>query len=555
MRLPSLTPTFLSAVLALVVSAPGVLAQPVPGAPAPAAQTSAAEPAPEDPLGRSTPRGAVLGFLNAARKGENELARQYLDTRLSGKPAEDLAHQLFVVLDAKLPARLTLISDAPEGSRSDPRRPDQDVVGTVTGEGGPISILVERIRRPKEEPIWLFSSTTLDSIPSLYQEVSTREYSAFLPESLRGTRIVRFRLGEWIIVLLAIPIAYFATGLLDRLLVPLARPIWRRLLGDGGRQVQTVLPVPARLLLLSLVGRWLLASLSLSLLVRQFWSNIARMLTIVAVVWLLIVIAGKVEQYVQRRIPSANFAAAQSLLRLSRRAVELLFVFAGLLAMLRHFGVDPTPALAGLGVGGIAVALAAQKTLENVIAGASLIFDQAVRVGDSLKMGEIVGTVDHIGLRSTRIRTLDRTVVSVPNGQIANASLETLSARDKFWFHPVVTLRYETTSDQLRVVLDGIRKMLETHAAVDRRSIRVRFVRLGAFSLDVEAVAYIDARDWDHFLELQEQLLFGVTEIVERAGTGIAFPSQTMYVADPRGALSARPAIDRSSREAVTRTT
>ena len=336
--------------------------------------------------------------------------------------------------------------------------------------------------------------------------------------------------------------------------MPLARPIWRRLLGDGGSQIRTVLPVPARLLLLSLLGRWLLSFLSLSLLVRQFWSNIASMVTIVTVVWLLIVIAGKVEQYVQQRIPSANAAAAQSLLRLSRRAVELLCVFAGLLATLRHFGVDPTPALAGLGVGGIAVALAAQKTLENVIAGASLIFDQAVRVGDSLKMGEIVGTVDHIGLRSTRIRTLDRTVVSVPNGQIANASLETLSARDKFWFHPVVTLRYETTPEQLRVVLDGIRTMLETRPAVDPKSIRVRFIRLGAFSLDVEGVAYLYARDWDHFLEVQEQLLFGITEIVERAGTGIAFPSQTMYVAERQGAVAARAAIE-APREAGTPTT
>ncbi len=554
MRLQSVTSTLVGAVLALVVSAPGGLAQPVPGTTTPAAQTSADKPAPTDPLGRTTPRGTVLGFLTAARKGENELARQYLDTRLSGKPAEDLAHQLFVVLDAKLPARLTLISDVPEGSRSNPLRPDQDLVGTVASAGSQIPVLVERIRRPKEEPIWLFSSTTLDSIPSLYQEVSTKDYSAFLPEFLKGARVRRFHLGEWLIVLLTIPIAYFATGLLNRLLVPLARPIWRRLLGDAGSQIHTVLPVPARLLLLSLLGRWLLSALSLSLLVRQFWSNVARMLTIVTVVWLLIVIAGKVEQYLQRRIPSANFAAAQSLLRLSRRAVELLFVFAGLLAMLRHFGVDPTPALAGLGVGGIAVALAAQKTLENVIAGASLIFDQAVRVGDSLKMGEIVGTVDHIGLRSTRIRTLDRTVVSVPNGQIANASLETLSARDKFWFHPVVTLRYETTPDQLRVVLDGIRTMLETHPAVDPKSIRVRFVRLGAFSLDVEGVAYLSARDWDHFLEIQEQLLFGITEIVERAGTGIAFPSQTMYVADPQGALAARPASDRSSREAGTPT-
>ena len=444
-----------------------------------------------------------------------------------------------MVLDARLTARLTLISDAPEGSRADPSRPDQDVVGTVTGEGAPVQILVERIRRANDEPIWLFSSTTLDSIPGLYDEVSTRASSAFLPGFRIGARGRGVRLLEWLGILLAIPIAYLATALLNRLLVPIARPMWRRLVGDGGREVRTVLPVPARLLLMSLAGQWLLSLLSLSLLVREFWSFVASMLTIVAAVWLMIVITGEIERYLQGRVPSSNASAAASLLRVARRAVEMLFVFAGLLATLRLFGVDPTPALAGLGVGGIAVALAAQKTLENVIAGASLIFDQAVRVGDTLKMGEIVGTVDHIGLRSTRIRTLDRTVVSVPNGQIANASLETLSARDKFWFHPVVTLRYETTPEQLRVVLNGIRTMLEKHAAVDPRSIRVRFVRLGAFSLDVESVAYLYARDWDHFLELQEQLLFGITEIVEQAGTGIAFPSQTMYVADRQDAPAA----------------
>ena len=144
-------------------------------------------------------------------------------------------------------------------------------------------------------------------------------------------------------------------------------------------------------------------------------------------------------------------------------------IFAGLLATLRHFGVDATPALAGLGVGGIAVALAAQKTLENVIAGASLIFDQAVRVGDALKMGEVQGTVDHIGLRSTRIRTLDRTIVSVPNSQIANISLETLSARDKFWFHPV-DRRSATRArpEQLHAVVDGIRRLLDEHPSVER---------------------------------------------------------------------------------------
>jgi MscS family membrane protein len=205
-------------------------------------------------------------------------------------------------------------------------------------------------------------------------------------------------------------------------------------------------------------------------------------------------------------------------------------IFVALLATLRHFGVDPTPIVAGLGVGGIAVALAAQKTLENVIAGASLIFDQAVRVGDFLKMGEIQGTVDAIGLRSTRIRTLDRTIVSVPNGQIANMSLETLSARDKFWFHPMVGLSYESTGDQVRAVIDGTRALLARHQAVETDSIRVRFLRLSPFSLDVDIFAYVIARDWNHFLEIQEQLLLAITDLVRDAGTSIAFPSQTMYV-------------------------
>ncbi len=536
----------------ILVLASGALAQPVPvpGGAAVTAQPPAAAPA-VDPLGRSTPRGTVWGFLHAARKGELDLARQYLDTQLGQRAAEELAQQLFVVLDARLPARLTQISDVPEGSRANPLRPDQDLVGTVTGAAGSVDILLDRVRPATEEPIWLISNTTLDAIPRLYKEVSSTTGGAILPSSLSSARLRGVRIVEWLVVLLAIPIAYFATVLLNRLLVPLARPIWRRMVGDAGPPVRSVLPVPARLLLLCVLGNWLLSFLSLSLLVRQFWSSVARTMAIVAVVWLLLVIAAEVERAVRRRVPPANAAAASSLLRLSRRAVELLIVFAGLLAMLRHFGVDPTPALAGLGVGGIAVALAAQKTLENVIAGASLIFDQAVRVGDFLKMGEIAGTVDHIGLRSTRIRTLDRTVVSVPNGQIANAALETISARDKFWFHPVVTLRYDTTSEQLHAVIEGVRHLLAQQAFVDLESVRVRFIRLGAFSLDVEVFTYLFSRDWNHFLELQEQLLFGITEIVERAGTGIAFPSQTMYVADARGALE-KPAAERSPSQAET---
>jgi MscS family membrane protein len=105
-----------------------------------------------------------------------------------------------------------------------------------------------------------------------------------------------------------------------------------------------------------------------------------------------------------------------------------------------------------------------------------------------------------------------------------------LSARDKFWFHPVVGLRYETTADQLQTVLSAIRRMLDQHSSISRESVRVRFFRLGPSSLDIDVFAYVFATDWNQFLEIQEQLLMHITDIVGRAGTSFAFPSQTVYV-------------------------
>jgi MscS family membrane protein len=526
-------------VFALVLSAPLAPGQTLPGA----ASSPPAAPAqaPSDPLNRDTPRGTVQGFLSAARQGQSDLASQYLNTSLTGQAAADLAQQLFVVLDARLQTSIRRLSDAPEGSRANPLRPNQEVVGVIESGGGNEEIVVVRIERGSSGPIWLFSERTLSLVPTLYEEVTLRWTERILPRFLTARRIGGMRLFEWLTVLLGLPLFYIVTALLNRVLTPLIRGSWRRIFRQSDLFAGNVLPAPVRLLLLAFAIRWVLAALPLSLLVRQVWSNAASLINVAAVVWLLVLLNGEIEQFIRRRFPRANVSAGASLLRLLRRGFDLLVIFVGMMAVLRRFGVDPTPALAGLGVGGIAVALAAQKTLENLVAGASLLFDQAVRVGDFMKMGDIAGTIDHIGLRSTRIRTLDRTIVIVPNSQIANASLETISARDKFWFHPVVGLRYETTPEQLRAVVDGIRGLLEKHRSIDRESVRVRFFRLGAFSLDVDVFAYLYARDWNHFLEIQEQLLFGVTEIVSRAGTEIAFPSQTMYVAN---APAAAPTAD-----------
>ena len=488
----------------------------------PAAPLPAATAPTKDALGRGTPRGTLLGFLSAARKGDFDLARHYLETTQTGRSAERLARQLFVVLDARLPARLTQVSDDAEGSRANPLAPDEDRIGAIEGPGGPIPIFVKRVKHPDAEPIWLFTDSTLAAVPAVYSEIVETSQGR-LPQFLIERRIGHVRLAEWLVILIALPLFYLVTVALNRALTPAFARLTRRKAPRMDGWIRNAIPTPARMLLVSVAAHRLFSALPLSLLIRQILTNAAAVVTIVALTWLVILLNAGVERYVSRRLLPTRGTSALSLLRVGRRFLDALIVLGGALGVLRHFGVDPTPLLAGLGVGGIAVALAAQKTLENVIAGASLILDRAVQVGDYLKIGTVEGTVDHIGLRSTRIRTPGRSIVSVPNSQIANMSLETLSARDKFWFHPIVALRQETTRAQMQLVLDGIRQALERQTTVERESIRVRFHRLGAFSLDVEVYAYVQAADWTHFMEIQERLLIEITGIVERAGTGIAF--------------------------------
>lgn len=495
---------------------------------------SAAQPdAPKDMLGRTSPRGTVFGFISAARRGNAEIAALYLNTPLRGGDAALLARQLAIVLDRRLPARLNLISDVPEGSIPDPLRPDEDIIGTISTADGSLDIVVERVDREKAGKVWLFSRKTLAAIPGVFKEVSTPPFEEFLPEFLVRTTVASIPLFEWLAFFIGLPLLYVLTDLLNRWIAWTIGALRRRFGHNAELKNPQILPVPGRLLVLAVIIRILLSAVELPLLARQFWSIVALVIAVLSCVWWLLHLNGSAERYVLKRHPAMSGSA--SVLRLLRRLVDGIVLFAGLLFMLYRFGVNVTAALAGLGVGGIAVALAAQKTLENVIGGVSLIADQAVRVGDFLDVDDVRGTVEEVGFRSTRVRTLDRTLVILPNGQIANMKLQRISARDKFWFHPVMRLRHETTPEQLRSVLANIRELLHQDPSIDPRSVRVRFIRLGTFSLDIDVFAYATAPDWSGFLEIQEKLLVGIMEIVQKAGTGIALPYRTVYLGADRG--------------------
>jgi len=486
---------------------------------------------PPDPLGRETPRGAVLGFLGAARSGDYATARRYLNTPPRSSQADALARHLAVVLDRKLPARLNQLSPRPEGSLYYPDRPDADLVGTIDSVEGPLDIVLQRVNQGKSGTVWLFSKETLNAVPELYEEVNHVSVEDALPAFLTKHKIAQIPLFQWLFVFVGMPLVYILTGLLDRLISPWASRMWHRVRRQRDATNLHVVPRPVRLLLLVLVIRWMVANLNLTLLTRQFWSSLGSVITIAASCWLLLIWSAWGESRVRRRLERNQVNGAVSILRLVRRTVDVLVLISGVLVLLSYFNMNVTAALAGLGVGGIAVALAAQKTLENVIGGISIVADRVVRVGDFLKIGDTMGTVEDIGVRSTRIRTLDRSLVSIPNGQISNERLEDLSHRDKFWFHPILSLRYETTAAQMHSVLGAIRNLLLQHPLLEQDSVRVRFLRFGSSSLDVDVFAYVSVLNFADFLEVQEELLLRIMDAVQSAGTRMALPSQTTFIA------------------------
>lgn len=225
---------------------------------------------------------------------------------------------------------------------------------------------------------------------------------------------------------------------------------------------------------------------------------------------------------------------AQLVLLVAKVVAVVLSLFV-LIRLAESLSIPIAPMLAGLGVGGLAVALAVRPTLENAVAGFVLFADKPVKVGEFCAFGDKLGTVEAVGLRSVQVRGLDRTLITVPNAQFCDMEITNFSRRDSNLFHATLGLRYETTSDQLRLVLVRLREILIRHPMVSMDPARVRFAGYGDFALNVELFAFVNTRDWNEFLAIREDLNLRIKDIVEGCGTGFAFPSQTLYMERGQG--------------------
>lgn len=481
-----------------------------------------------DELKRTTPRSSIYSFLEACHQEKFVLASRYLDLRgirAAGRAVKgpELAKQLEALLDSDPRFELQQLSDRAEGNLEDGLAPDRDVLIGLPLNGSEAKLDLQRITQ-QGASVWVVSEQSVELIPELGALGAESAIEKRLPPVLVRTQFLGTPLWAWLAMVLFALLLSLLSRWLSRLVIKVLRPFAKRYANTLQAHRLEMLVEPLRLLLSVSVFRGLLEFISTSALLRDYLVKLLILLFTLGVAALVMRIVDLISDQLLSRMNTRERAVSYSVLPLGVRFVKICIFCLAILSVLAAWGYNTNTILAGLGVGGLAVALAAQKTIENLFGGISVITDRPVLVGDLCQFGGQMGTVEDIGLRSTRIRTNDRTVVTVPNSSFSTMTLENYSRRDRLWFHPTLQLRRETTSGQVREMMDLLDKMLREHPMIDVGGVPIRFTKIGDQSLQLEIFAYVRTSDGDEFLKVQTELLLRFLDASAERGIGFAIP-------------------------------
>jgi len=498
-------------------------------------QANPSPPAQTDPLGRDTPAGTVLGFLHAEQSGNDRAASDFLQMSAARRPSQgpDLAAKLQVLMDRAFVGRLSRISTNPEGN-PDNGVPDQQTIGTFSVADTDVPVVLVRVSDPSAGKIWLFSADTLSKVPELYDNIEAHRVESKLPPILVRHVFLGMALWQWLALIAAIPAA-LAIGWAVVLLLGIPRGLYLRYRKRPAQLSYKQISMPLLLCFTAIAHRAIAAYLGLPLLPRFYYSRSIGALVSIGFFWLLFRASGLTMQRLRIHAITGGRIGTGTLMLLGERLIKVFVVTLAVLSIVAIFGFNLTTILAGLGIGGIAIAFAAQKTLENLLGGVSLLADEVIRVGDFCAFGNKVGTVEDISLRSTRIRTLDRSVLSIPNGSLATMNIENFASRDKIQFSPTFGISYETTPDQLRYILAEIRRMLYEHPKVESDSGRIRLASLDNNALNLQIFSYILTADDAEFAAIREDVWLRIMEVVEKSGSRFAFSPRILYLNQDSG--------------------
>jgi MscS family membrane protein len=504
---------------------------------APPSPAKAEPPGPVDPLGRETPRSAMMGFLKNEGRADYAAAALYLQAPEGRGTNLDQQLKQLRALRPNFKGDIGHLSNDPNGILERGLPPGEVRAGMFQVGDRTSDVIMVRVDDPAAGKIWLISKESVTGAAQLLEAAEKQKPTVvdrILPAALTRTEVLGMSLAQWLGWVLSFPISLLLAWPVGFLL---SAPKW---LVSKARQLpyrpvwETPLSKPLRCIVAILVNSFSIYLLKPPLLYRVYYLRLMGALLAACLIWLL---AGIADRGFERALNRARTqgTGAESILILTQRFLRIALVLVAIVAALAVLGFNMRTALAGLGIGGLAIALAAQKTLENVLGGVSLLMDKAVQVGNCCKIGGHVGVVEDVGLRSVKVRTGDQTLLVVPNGALAQMQFENLASRRKCLIDQRFSLRIETETEQLRFVLDRVQTMLDQHPAIEPGTSRVRVAKFAGASFELELWAYGKTADWATFTAVQQDVILKTAEIVAVSGTRFAAPTQLTYLSQDSG--------------------
>ena len=487
------------------------------------ASDSAATEEPVDPLGRISPRGTIVAFTRAVEREDFGLASRFLQlTAAQRKNSASLSLALKNVIDRELHESLSSISDASAGSLEDGLEEDREQLGPLNIEGQKTYIMLVRVRDPEDGQVWLISAETLRQIPAIAGASGRTWIESHMPATLLERGLLGLSLAHWVVLvtllagsftLLAV-IGFICDFLARRLIKPLAR---RQDWDDWYHGTRW----PAISVLTILIQFFSIPSLGYPLTFRVIYARIGLIALVILLTWLLRRVLALVFTHARGLVRGKDRASTKSLMMLAQRMVQAFIVVIAIIAILILLGVESKTALAGLGVVGVALALGAQKTVENLLGGIFLLTDKALAVGDYCTIGTQSGVIEDVTLRSVRLRTTSQSLLSLPAGSLAQTGIENFATRRKMAMQATLRLTYATSVDQLKRILGGTQALLQAHPKVEKESAYLRLVNFGVEAIELELFAYLQTADADEFRVLRENFLLEVATLIESAGSAL----------------------------------
>ena len=486
-----------------------------------------------------SPRVAVQEFQRLSRAGDHEGAARFLAVPLSQRDrAPLLARRLRTVLDQRLALEYSQISPLAVGDTADGAAATDRIGAIVGADGQETPVLLTRTRGGP--PAWVFSTETVNAIDYWFENLGNPWLRDRLPPALMREGPLQLFYWQWIGMGLVIATIVLLTWLVS----VAARTIVARLAARTETSWDDLmiehLRGPFRLWIAAMVAGPLFTLLDLNARLSAFVGSATRVMVLFALFWAVL----RAIRLVQQRMENVAWAAghtqqARTLAPLVGNFLRVTVAIVAILVALAQFGYPVGTLLAGLGIGGIAVALAAQKTVEHLFGSVSLAADKAFRVGDWVRAGATEGAVERIGLRSTSFRTNDRTVVRVPNGRLADERIETFGERDRILLSTNLDLTYGTSIAQVESIRSEIAALLTEHPKIWPDAVRVHVVAFTESAIRINVMSWFLTGEYAEFLDIRHRTLLEMMRIIERHGSSFAFPSRTIDHVTPDGAQPA----------------